>query len=77
MSKIKVGEDVNSLISNTRDYISDAITTLESASDKIAFLDLEYNDPAVQNLAYHVRLLLMKLRNTKRRSIRIINEVEA
>lgn len=77
MSKIKVGKDINNLLNETRDYISDALTQLESARDKIAFADLEWwNGPEVESLFVNTKLLAANLRAQKRKIIRILNEVE-
>ena len=77
MSKIKVGEDINTLLGEVRDYISDAITQLDSANDKLFFLDLDFSDPEVNVLLRDVKTLLVSLRAQKRKASRIQNEVTA
>jgi hypothetical protein len=77
MSKVKVSEDINNLLSSVRDYISDAITQLDSARDKIAFLDLDFQDPAVEGLTINTKLLFANLQAQKRKIVRILNEVES
>jgi hypothetical protein len=67
MSKIKVGEDVNESLQSVYDYLSDAVTQLDSARDKMAFLDLDHNDPNVQKLFYDTKAQLKALRTAKRR----------
>ena len=73
---INVGKDINNLLSEVQDYISDAITTLDSARDKIAFLDLDWQDPQVEKLSIDTKNLLKNLQAQKRRMIYLHTQVK-
>jgi len=75
----KVGEDINNLISQARDYVSDAVTQLDSARDKIAFLDWPGEPQArkeLEELIYTTDSLFKQLRAQKQRFNRLLNSVQ-
>ena len=75
--KIKVGEDIQKLLSETYDYVSDAVTTLDSARDKIAFLNLDFSSDEVGKLCADTKNLLKNLQAQKRRLLYVLDQVQS
>lgn len=76
MTRIKVGQDIDTLIQSAHDYTSDAIITLDSARDKMAFLDLDHTNEDVQNLFIATKNQLKVLQAVKRRLRCIMLDVQ-
>jgi hypothetical protein len=78
MSKrIKVDEDVHELLQSVYDYTSDAATQLDSARDKMAFLDFDHTDEAVQKLFHDTAIQLKALQSVKRRMLYLMQGIES
>jgi transposase len=76
MTKIRVDEDIEELLQSVYDYISDAATQLDSARDKMAFLDVDHKDEGVQKFFYDTKKQLEALRLFKRRMLFIMQGIE-
>jgi hypothetical protein len=76
-NKVTFSAEVQQLIGNVRDYTSDASIQLDSALDKIAFLDLNYSNCDVQELIHQCKVQLRDLKSIKRRLDFILAYVQA